>query len=212
MLTVELYLDYACPWSYLGFHRLCETATRTGATMVLKPVVLDSVLEQTNPALARDRREPQLAKARYQAKDLNDWADFCGLRLRRPPGWPASSQLAARGAIMACEQGHGERYSREVFAAYFGAEENLASPDMLTRAAKRAGLAADVVESALSDADVSARLRANCDELLDRGGFGTPTMFVAAAMFFGSDRMPLVEFALGRASGRTFVAPGDHRA
>ena len=41
-----------------------------------------------------------------------------------------------------------------------------------------------------------ARLRANTDELIARGGFGSPTIFVGNDMFFGNDRMPLVRAAL----------------
>ena len=41
------------------------------------------------------------------------------------------------------------------------------------------------------------RLRANTEELIERGGFGSPTMFVNGDdMYFGNDRLPLVEAAL----------------
>jgi hypothetical protein len=35
-------------------------------------------------------------------------------------------------------------------------------------------------------------------------------MFVENQMFFGNDRMNLVEFAIGQASGRVLVIPGQH--
>jgi 2-hydroxychromene-2-carboxylate isomerase len=40
------------------------------------------------------------------------------------------------------------------------------------------------------------KLKANTDEVIERGGFGSPTMFVNDAMFFGNDRLALVEHAL----------------
>ena len=44
------------------------------------------------------------------------------------------------------------------------------------------------------------RIRANTDEVAARGGFGSPTMFVnGASMFFGNDRLALVEEELRRA-------------
>jgi 2-hydroxychromene-2-carboxylate isomerase len=46
---------------------------------------------------------------------------------------------------------------------------------------------------------VKQRLRANTDELIARGGFGSPTMFVDGDdLYFGNDRLPLVEAALRR--------------
>ena len=52
----------------------------------------------------------------------------------------------------------------------------------------------------IGEPQVKARLKANTDELISRGGFGSPTMFVNANdMYFGNDRLPLLEAAL---SGR----------
>jgi 2-hydroxychromene-2-carboxylate isomerase len=44
-------------------------------------------------------------------------------------------------------------------------------------------------------------LRANTDELVARGGFGSPTIFVNGTdMYFGNDRLVLVDRALGDAT------------
>jgi len=49
------------------------------------------------------------------------------------------------------------------------------------------------------DDDIKARLKTNTDEVISRGGFGSPTMFVNERdMYFGNDRIPLVEAALSR--------------
>ncbi len=51
--------------------------------------------------------------------------------------------------------------------------------------------------SRIKDDDIKGRLRANTEELIARGGFGSPTMFVNKTdMYFGNDRLPLVEAAL----------------
>ena len=43
------------------------------------------------------------------------------------------------------------------------------------------------------------QIRANTDDVIERGGFGTPTMFVDGdSMFFGNDRLVLVEEELKR--------------
>ena len=36
-------------------------------------------------------------------------------------------------------------------------------------------------------------LKKNTQELIDRGGFGSPTYFFEGSMFFGNDRIPLLE-------------------
>jgi len=48
---------------------------------------------------------------------------------------------------------------------------------------------------------VKAQLKANTDELIARGGFGSPTIYVNRDdMYFGNDRLPLVAQALHRSA------------
>ena len=57
--------------------------------------------------------------------------------------------------------------------------------------------------AAINSSRYKDRLRANTDELIQRGGFGSPTLFVDGDdMFFGNDRLPLVEARLEVSPGR----------
>ena len=46
--------------------------------------------------------------------------------------------------------------------------------------------------------EIKARLKDNTDEVIARGGFGSPTMFVGDQMYFGQDRLDFVREALAR--------------
>ena len=51
----------------------------------------------------------------------------------------------------------------------------------------------------IAEPEVKAQLKANTDELIARGGFGSPTIYVNGDdMYFGNDRLPLVREALLR--------------
>ncbi|MBN8926492.1 MAG: DsbA family protein, partial [Rhodospirillales bacterium] len=53
--------------------------------------------------------------------------------------------------------------------------------------------------AAIEQQPVKDKLRTNTQELIDRGGFGSPTMFVGGDdMYFGNDRMPLIRDAILR--------------
>jgi 2-hydroxychromene-2-carboxylate isomerase len=55
--------------------------------------------------------------------------------------------------------------------------------------------------AAIASPDCKDRLRANTDELVARGGFGSPTIFVNGTdMYFGNDRLALVDRALCEAA------------
>ena len=71
---------------------------------------------------------------------------------------------------------------------------------MLAEAAGRVGLDAARLLARSEAPEIKDRLRVNTDELIARGGFGSPTLFVNEDdMYFGNDRLPLVEAALVRA-------------
>jgi 2-hydroxychromene-2-carboxylate isomerase len=44
----------------------------------------------------------------------------------------------------------------------------------------------------IAEAPYKDRVRANTDECIRRGGFGSPTLFVGESMFFGNDRLVLI--------------------
>ena len=73
-----------------------------------------------------------------------------------------------------------------------------------------AGLNAASFALQLQDGRNLETLHANTLELIRRSGFGTPTIFVDNALFFGNDRVPLVEWTLGPIGDDEFVLPGQH--
>ena len=83
-------------------------------------------------------------------------------------------------------------FTGAAFESYFGAAENLDDPAMLIAAANRAGLDGAATYAASQTDAVKALLRANTDEVIERGGYGSPSIFVdKTAMYFGNDQLPL---------------------
>lgn len=115
-----------------------------------------------------------------------------------------------RGAVAAAEADLVGPFSDEVFRACYAEGRNIGDQEVLLQIAERAGMERSVFEARQSDPASIDILAANAKQLVERGGFGVPTMLVGDDLYFGNDRMPLVEFALGQASGRRFVMPGEH--
>jgi 2-hydroxychromene-2-carboxylate isomerase len=90
-------------------------------------------------------------------------------------------------------------WSRACFEAYWGRDEDLSQESVLERIAIRVGLEPAWLLERIAKPEVKDQLRASTDELVARGGFGSPTMFVNGTdMYFGNDRLPLLEAALAR--------------
>ena len=208
MADVDFFFDYSCPWTYMAFSRLCETAARTGSRIQWYPIKVDRVRRAIDPGCPETRCDPEPRKAAYAEKDLQDWADFCSLQIEKPADWPPDTEIALSCGVLAAGSDLMSKYSESVFRGYFADGRDISQLEVVADIARSVGL--ERVVGRISAPEPARQVRENEAELIQLGGFGSPTMFVGDAMFFGNDRMPLVEFALGQASGRTFVTPGQH--
>jgi 2-hydroxychromene-2-carboxylate isomerase len=198
--SVEFYFDCSSPWTYLGFERIQPLAEEMGAAIEWKPILVGGVFNAVNDSVYKDRDAPVPAKAAYQAKDLADWARHVGIDIVwRPSVFPVNSVKAMRGCLVALDRGRLVPFARAVFQAYWGRDEDISQADVLAAAATEAGLDADELLAGLAQQPIKDRLRANTEELIERGGFGSPSLFVGPDMYFGNDRLPLVRAALERA-------------
>jgi 2-hydroxychromene-2-carboxylate isomerase len=196
---LEFFFDCGSPWTYLAFHRIEDLAGETGAELIWKPILVGGVFNAVNDDVYAQRARPNPRKARYMAKDLQDWGRSYGLRIGWPSVFPLNSVKAMRGALVALDEGRLPAYARAVFEAYWGDDRDVSREAELAAIAARVGLDPEAFLARIGTPGIKARLRAQTDELVARGGFGSPTLFVNGDdMYFGNDRLPLVREALLR--------------
>ena len=208
-IVVDYYFDYCCPWTYLSFKRLIQTTTRTASVINWKPILLADIEQELGSMI--DPIIHNSSEKDYEIKDLQDWANYCGLKITpRNNDLKNVSKKALCGAFCAIEANKIADYSGLVFDAYFGGLKDISNNEILTEIATKLELNPTDYESAINSTANLKRLKKNATELIERGGFGSPTMFVEHDMYYGNDRIPLVEFSIGRASGKILVLPGQH--
>lgn len=200
MTTLEFYFDCSSPWTYLAFTRVHDVAARTGATIAWKPILVGGVFNAVNKGVYDRRANPEPRQKAYYDKDMQDWARLCGVKIVWPPRvFPVNAVAAMRGAFHAIDEGKLVPYATRVFEAYWGDDRDISDKAVLAECAAAAGLGVPAFAAALDDPKNKERLRASTDELIARNGFGSPTMFIDGDMYFGNDRLPLVEAALMKA-------------
>jgi 2-hydroxychromene-2-carboxylate isomerase len=198
---LEFFFDCSSPWTYLAFTRVHDIIKHAGAAVEWKPILVGGVFNAVNQDVYERRANPDPRKSKYYAKDLADWAHFTGIKVGRPPVFPVNSVKAMRGALIALDDGKLVPYATAVFQAYWGDLLDISQPDILGPVAASVGYEPVSFLKRIEEPALKERLRANTDELIARGGFGSPTMFVDGNdMYFGNDRLPLLEAALARKS------------
>jgi 2-hydroxychromene-2-carboxylate isomerase len=190
MKTLEFYFDCSSPWTYLAFHNVQPMAKEIGATIEWKPILVGGIFNTVNQTVYESREKPHPVKSRYYRKDLQDWARLAGLKIGMPPVFPVNSVKAMRGAFLALEHGILPQYARAEFEAYWGGLQDISKDEVLAPIVEKVGLKRDEFFAKIGQAKYKDALRANTDEVIARGGFGSPTMFVREDMYFGNDRLP----------------------
>jgi 2-hydroxychromene-2-carboxylate isomerase len=200
---IEVFFDCSSPWTYLAFHNLQLMSADLKAPIQWRPMLVGGVFNTVNPSVYESRQHPIPAKAAYMLKDLADWAREAGLTIRMPPSvFPVNSVKAMRACILLAPEGKLVAFARAAFEAYWSRDEDISRNDVLEGVCRAAGVDPADVLAGIADQAIKAALKANTDEVMARGGFGSPTIFVGGTdMYFGNDRLPLVRAAVLRARG-----------
>jgi 2-hydroxychromene-2-carboxylate isomerase len=182
---MEFYFDCSSPWTYLAFHNIQPLARELGEPVVFRPILVGGVFNAVNPSVYASRENPVPAKQRYAAKDLEDWARLAGLRIKMPPTvFPVNSVKAMRGCILVEPMGKLVAFATAVFEAYWGDDRDVSQEAVLRDICLRTGIDPDAFVTGIADPAVKDALKANTDELIRRGGFGSPTIFLGDDMYF----------------------------
>jgi 2-hydroxychromene-2-carboxylate isomerase len=200
MAELECFFDCSSPWTYFAFESLLRMQEEIDVTIQWRPFLVGGVFNAVNPSIYSARDQPVPAKAAYAKKDQQDWARYLGLpTLYRPTVFPVNSVKAMRACIVLEPEDKLVRFAREAFKSYWIDDQDISQIAVLTDICGKLDIDAEKLLAAIDQQPVKDSLRANTEEAIDRGSFGSPTIFVAGDdMYFGNDRMPLVRDAVLR--------------
>jgi 2-hydroxychromene-2-carboxylate isomerase len=201
---IDYYFSLVSPWAYIGHAPFMEIARRYGLEINYKPVFLGRVFAETG-GLPLAQRHP--ARQRYRLVELQRWRDKRGVPLNlNPKHWPFDVTLADRFviAIQATHQDP-DPFLRRAFAGVWAEDRNLADPLVIAELAEQAGLdSASLIDMARrSTTEVIYAL--NLENAIGGDVFGSPAYVLSGEVFWGQDRLDLLEDALK--SGREAYSP-----
>jgi 2-hydroxychromene-2-carboxylate isomerase len=200
MAELECFFDLSSPWTYFAFHNLRKLEEEINVTIAWRPILVGGVFNAVNPSVHNSRVAPVPAKSAYSKKDQQDWARFLGIKMHyRPTVFPVNSVKAMRGCFVVEEMGKLVPFMAATFAAYWCDDKDISQIPVLTEICQQVGVDPAAFFAGIEQQPVKDKLRNTTQELIDRGGYGSPTMFVGGDdMYFGNDRMPLIRDAVLR--------------
>jgi len=196
-MQLEYFFDCSSPWTYLSYTWIESICQQHNAELIWKPILVGGVFNSVNPSVYENRSNPVPPKTQYYQKDLQDWAKYHGITIGAPPVFPVNSVKAMRGAFVAIEQGLISEYAGAVFRAYWAELKDISQDSVLKKIISEVGLNEESFFACIKEQKYKDKLRINTEELIQRGGYGSPTMFVDTDdMYFGNDRQTLIQHRL----------------
>ena len=192
--TLDVYWDFSSPFAYLGASQVEAIAQRTGAHVEWHPLLLGGLFRSIGTPDVPLATFPE-AKLRYTLTDLHRWAAFWRVPFRFPSRFPTNSLKALRVYLALSNEEQRAGYRDAVFRAYWAEDRDITDEHVLAACVGDEALARDALARANGD-EVKAALRTSTEEAVARGVFGVPTFIVGDELFWGQDRLPLVEDAL----------------
>ena len=98
--------------------------------------------------------------------------------------------------VLEADQPALHQFSKAAFDAYFAWGENIDEPGVIRTIADECGLDGASLISGIAEQPVKNQLRSNTEEAIARGAYGSPTILIGDALYFGNDQLPLVRAAL----------------
>ena len=185
---ITVYSDYKSPYAYLAVEPAYRLERTYDVTLTWLPYTLDipSFL-----GAVEDRDENQWRKVRYAYMDARRLANKRGLIVRGPKQIYDSS-IAAIGMLFARRAGVFRAYHDRVFERFWKRE--LAIEDVGAIAGVLAEAGADTAGfPAFLDGDGRRAHDRICAEAQALGVFGVPTFVLDGELFWGGDRLYLLE-------------------
>jgi predicted DsbA family dithiol-disulfide isomerase len=209
VISVDVWSDVACPWCYLGKHRLEKAIDASGAdvsvtwhSFQLDPTIPHGEHTPHAESLAKKFNAPP-EQIRQMNQRLIDLGAAEGLEYNFDRYMQAKTRDAHRLIHFAQERGLGHQMKDRLMKAQFTEGAIVDDADVLAGLAAEVGLSADEVRAMLATDEYDDAVQADIDEAAALGATGVP-FFVFDRTFAVSGAQPVETFeeALRRAAER----------
>jgi 2-hydroxychromene-2-carboxylate isomerase len=197
---LTVYFSLLSPWAYIGHAELRRLAGKHDLAVEYCPVDLMEVFPETG-GLPLSKRHP--SRQAYRLLELRRWREKRGLCFHLwPRFWPFDPALADR-VVCALVAGNADpqKFIAGAFAAIFEQNRNLADTHEVAAVLGENGYHPSWLARAGAP-ETAALYRDNRTRALAEGVFGSPSYVLDGEIFWGQDRLDLLDDALtsGRAA------------
>ena len=197
MRLVDFYYAIGSRYSYLASSQLARIQAETARSLDWHP--LNSVRLLSARGKSPFEEEPVSGQYDwgYRERDASRWAAVYKIPFVESRGRVRfDSDLLALACTAAKRLGRVERFSHRLFAAMFHGRVDQIGEAECVAAAAACGVNGDDFTVELHSPDTARQLSGTTEAALEAGVFGVPTFIADGELFWGNDRLVLLEHHL----------------
>lgn len=193
--SIDYYYWLNSDWALLGADRLVAIAKKHGVRINFKPVDLPHVYSRTGGVLLSHRSPERQA---YRVQELKRWCCKLDYKLNITPKYMCpNADLASCIVIAAISKGYeAHELSKAILRAEWCEERDISSNEVLREVVQGQGFDYDELLPMARSRQVEQTYRANTEQAIVAGVFGSPSYVFQGELFWGQDRLDMLDEAI----------------
>ncbi len=184
-------------FAYLGSARLMDLCAAHDLTLVHRPIPLSPVVEAQGslPFAARTQGHVDY----FFGREIERWAEWRGVPVVpfRPTHHDGDYARASHLILALGDRGAAvDALAHAVLEAHWRDDADLSDADTLSALVAQLGHDPATLFARAAQPDIAARYAQNADDALVAQVMGSPTYFLGSEMFYGQDRLEMLERAI----------------
>ena len=198
-VTIDFYYGLGSRYSYLAASQIPCIESRFDCKFIWKPLFSGALIRLRPHNPFTDQPSSGQYDWNYRQEDAKRWANYYGIPFHEPKLQAIAPEMLAIAVLAAKRHDLLIVYSQFLFQKIF-VEQIEITIEVLITLANNLGIPENSFREALRKPDSYLELDQTTQEAFQRGSFGVPTFFVDSDMFWGNDRLVLLEHYLSRNS------------
>ncbi len=203
MKTITHYFSGHSQYAYIGFSKLLSVARNHGLALVHRPMDLHRVMVAAGSSAFEDR--PRAAIRYFFVNDARRWARFRGVEWDGRIPETHLNPYEDANLFLICAQQHGiylDDLAFRLLRSHWADGSDLTDVSVFKHLLEDMGTNTELSETVVSGIhsdDVRAEYESNTEAAIEISVLGSPSYVVDGEMFYGQDRLELLDWMLGEA-------------
>ncbi len=196
MKKILYFYSVASPFAYLGNKRLIEISKKYSVEIIEKPIDLVGKVFVATGGVPVPQRH--ISRQNYRLLELKRWSEFLNIKINQKPKFfpPKDPHTPALFCIASIDMGIKIEFGMKVLEQLWAQENDISNLETLKLIANDLKINfEDLNKLAMSD-KIKNIYEANTQEAINMNIFGVPTYIYNNEMFWGQDRLELLEYSL----------------